>query len=689
MKMKSKAINKILDLRKFCISMVLTLILALAITSILPIPAGATDTGTYGSVNLAKDKPLSSVSPTVLGSPAYINDGDWATEWLSYEGSGYNYASFILDLQAVYKIGKINFRMDRHEGYDISTSTDGTTWTLQHSANWLPWLSSLAPVSLTPDGTYEAQYIKYYGYAHWNQHVGVIEIEVYEWVTPSPPPPPGTYGSVNLALNRPVVGTSIDPSYPASNAVDGNPSTISVGSGYYGPYGGSNAYHTFGVIEIDLGASYPIGKIVVKPDRIHYYAIYANMESTASTQIWKAPLLDTHPELYGTNTAFGQPRTFLLNGSVSARYLVLEMSLDGTSSMIMPAVAEIEVYEWVTPAYAAAITGMTVVPDPVGQGSKMIFTVDVQNTGSKDISTAKVQLKIYKPAGSLASSPFKSITSFKAGTERTVEVTYTLSSSAPLGYWTYRVYVYRGSTLLDQVTDQGFTVQPAVKTGEILSVTANPDPVGRGGATAFTVTFNNTGNVVWSTAKLTAKIHKPGSTTVYVTRSLTVSNIAPNVEYSRGVMWTPSSSALLGTYTYDVYLTYGSLVLDSSIGNTVTVEPIVKTGEIVSVADAPDPLARPGTATFTVTVKNTGNTIWSSGKVTIKIHKPGSATVYTTKSLSISNIVPGVEYTYNVKWTVSSSATTGTYTYDVYFYYGTSTLMDSDVGNPSNTIQVN
>jgi len=348
-------------------------------------------------------------------------------------------------------------------------------------------------------------------------------------------------------------------------------------------------------------------------------------------------------------------------------------------------------FKGLTPGYAARINGVVVVPDPsdIGQGSKIIFNVTVQNTGTNDISSAKVQVKIWRPDGGLASSPYKYVYTFKTGTERTVQITYTLSSSAPLGAWAYDVYVYRSSMLLDQVADQGFTVRPAVKTGEILSVTADPDPVGQGGATAFTVVFKNTGNVIWSTARLTAKIHKPASTTVYATRSLTVSKIVPNVEYSYQVKWKSSSSAALGTYTYDVHLTYRSTVLDSRAGNTVKVAPIVKTGEIASVTDAPDPITRPGTATFTVVVKNTGNTIWSSGRVTIKIYKPGGSTPYTAKTLSLSNIVPGVEYAYNLKWTVSSYATTGTYRYDVYFYYGTSTLISSDVGNPSNTITIN
>jgi len=391
--------------------------------------------------------------------------------------------------------------------------------------------------------------------------------------------------------------------------------------------------------------------------------------------------------------ATGDPREFVADLPLSAPgYVSLwATARDGNGNTVSQIVKRAFAVR-PPPPYMARITAITVVPDPsnVGQSSKMVYTITVQNTGINDISSAKVQVKVYKPGGTTAvSSPYRSITSFKAGTARTVNVTYTLSSSAPLGYWIYSVNVYRGSTLLDQVADQGFTVQPPVKTGEILSVTANPDPVGQGGATAFTVVFKNTGNIIWSTAKLTAKIYKPDSTTVYATRTLTVSKIAPNVEYSYQVKWKPSSSAALGTYTYDIHLTYRSVGLDSSIGNTVKVAPIVKTGEITFVTDAPDPVTRGETATFTLVVKNTGNTIWSSGKVKVKIYKPDGTTLYTTKSLSISNLMPGVEYTYNVKWTVSSYATTGTYRYDVYFYYGASTLMDSDEGNPSNTITIN
>jgi uncharacterized protein YxjI len=140
--------------------------------------------------------------------------------------------------------------------------------------------------------------------------------------------------------------------------------------------------------------------------------------------------------------------------------------------------------QFLVSSYAAKIIDpVAVVPDQseIGQGSKVVFTVTVQNTGAKDISSAKVQVKIYKPDGSLAGSPYKSISKFKVGTERTAEITYTLPSSAPAGDWTYAVDVYRGSTLLTQATDpdQVFTVQEIVA-GELVlsagvSYTVNKD----------------------------------------------------------------------------------------------------------------------------------------------------------------------------------------------------------------------
>jgi subtilase family serine protease len=222
--------------------------------------------------------------------------------------------------------------------------------------------------------------------------------------------------------------------------------------------------------------------------------------------------------------------------------------------------------------YAATMAGISVSPTTanVVQGSKVIFTVTVQNTGTKDISSAKVQVKIIKPDGKAASSPSKSISSFEAGTERTVNVTYALSSSAPVGDWMYGVYVYRGSTLLDQATDQGFTVEPIVKTGQILSVTADPDPVVHGNTVVFTVTAKNTGNTIWSSGKVTVKIYKPDGK-LYTTKSLSIKNIQPDTEYTYDIKWKTSTGTKAADYRYDVYFYCGSKLMDSNAGNNVTI----------------------------------------------------------------------------------------------------------------------
>jgi hypothetical protein len=224
--------------------------------------------------------------------------------------------------------------------------------------------------------------------------------------------------------------------------------------------------------------------------------------------------------------------------------------------------------------YGAEIVSLGVVPDPSGvdQGSKMTFAVTVLNTGSKDMSSARVQLRILKPGGRVGSSPSKTITRFLAGSTRTIQITYNLPKSAAAGDWTYGVYVYRSSTLLDSETDGGFKVR--VPSGVIVSVADSPDPVTHGTTASFTVTIKNTGNLVWSSAKITIKILKPDGK---LAKTLTINarNIQPGVEYTYTKDWRIptriSTSAPIGTYSYNVYLTYGSTPIANSIGNMITV----------------------------------------------------------------------------------------------------------------------
>jgi hypothetical protein len=201
----------------------------------------------------------------------------------------------------------------------------------------------------------------------------------------------------------------------------------------------------------------------------------------------------------------------------------------------------------------------------------MIFNVTVRNIGSSAMSSVTVQWKGYGPGGSppgitLATA---AIHSFAPGTIISVPVVYTLSTSAALGTWAYGVYIYYGTTLLDQQTGLTFTVAAPVYTGSILSATESP--VARGHAANFTVTVENTGNIYWPHATIIVKVYGPaGNLTTSLT--LTISNVMPNVRSGPYILsWTVPSGAAPGAYTYDVFFYYGTSWLDSKTGNTMSV----------------------------------------------------------------------------------------------------------------------
>jgi hypothetical protein len=153
------------------------------------------------------------------------------------------------------------------------------------------------------------------------------------------------------------------------------------------------------------------------------------------------------------------------------------------------------------------------------------------------------------------------------------------------------------------------------------------------------------------------------------------------------ISYTLSTSAAVGLWTYGVNIYYGTTLVSGThaTGGTFTVATPAYTGSILSVS-GPGSVARGGTATFTVTVKNTGNVYWPHGTIIVKVYGP-TGSLATSLTLTISNTMPGVQYTYALSWTVASGATTGTYTYNVYFYYGT-TFLDSQVSVPANTFTV-
>ncbi len=123
-----------LVLRPLHVALALVLLLTGSLAIAPPSPVQA-DTGGYGMVNLAKNKPVTPLTNTVMGSLANINDGNIDSVWFSYQGWPIS-NSFILDLGSSYSIGRVDIMPAQTHGFTIYTSEDGITYTPRYSSPW-------------------------------------------------------------------------------------------------------------------------------------------------------------------------------------------------------------------------------------------------------------------------------------------------------------------------------------------------------------------------------------------------------------------------------------------------------------------------------------------------------------------------------------------------------------------------
>jgi hypothetical protein len=226
-----------------------------------------------------------------------------------------------------------------------------------------------------------------------------------------------------------------------------------------------------------------------------------------------------------------------------------------------------------SPLKAAEVADVSVNPDPSPQGTKLTFAVTVHNAGNVNLAVVTVRLSIYKPGGVLVASPSGTITSLTAGgVDKTAQIYYATASTAPIGTWTYDVKLYSGTTPLGSKTGQEFEVEARTITGEIVSVTVvPPDSVSLGGKVTFTVEVNNTGNVAWS-GIVRVKIFRPSNGPLVSAPQFATGTVQPGDTFTCTLTWSVPSSTTTptGSYSYTVFLVYGSTTLDSE-SDTITV----------------------------------------------------------------------------------------------------------------------
>ena len=375
----------------------------------------------YGTVNLALGKTVTPLTGTAMGSITGVNDGGPAGYWYSFDSTsctslqtctesdsqGYYYTSFTIDLEAEYSIGRVNIYPAQTRGLRVFSSLNGTDWTQQHRFDGFDntglKTTTIGPITFDVKGAYTARYLKYEGWAWWDQYVGVSEFEVYEWKADSSPLP--SIGSLaNLALGKQATnsGGSVTPGQDAfPNLTDGDPFTWwqpvydfdncqYIYNDSVCPMG--NWYNDYGAAYVDLGLPIDIQAIritfpVGAPGSQSYIVDISNDTSNNTPFQWWAFGGDPKYVASYPPTTSSATQTFYLPSTVTGRYVWVSLNNWTTSQPLLPGLAEIEVYGSLTSTStytisAAAGAHGTISPSGpvlVNSGSNQVFTITATN----------------------------------------------------------------------------------------------------------------------------------------------------------------------------------------------------------------------------------------------------------------------------------------------------------------------
>ena len=299
----------------------------------------------FGRPNLALSGSVISSSPAIQGSAANINDGLLSTLLYSYtQKNSQYYCEFVLDLTKSYSIDQIDLYISQTRGFNIYVSEDNQTW--GEPVKTREWDGSVGTALSIPfDSPVTGRYIKYYGWATWNQYVGVVEIAVYEQGSVPVSSPPGTLGTDNIAANKQIVQnvSGSQPNNPPANLLDADTATSWIPAGTsVDDENGKSGY--FGAVVIDLGKEVNIGKVVLKTNAYHSNVISFPVQGS---DLWGEKwMFSSIPDYFATNNSGSGEIIFNINGLVKSRYLSIQTQRIQVTDTIRPEISELEVYEW-------------------------------------------------------------------------------------------------------------------------------------------------------------------------------------------------------------------------------------------------------------------------------------------------------------------------------------------------------
>ncbi|MBB5895862.1 discoidin domain-containing protein [Kutzneria kofuensis] len=256
--------------------------------------AGSGGGSSCGTANAALDRPASASSTENGGTPAAAAvDGDPGTRWSSAASDP---QWLQVDLGSSVTICQVVLRWETAfaSAFQIQTSDNGTTWNPIYTTT----AGAGGTQTLTVAGT--GRYVRMYGTARGTGYgYSLWEFEIHTGGSGSGGD--GNCGANNAALGHPATASSVqdnDASYSAPYAVDGSSVTR-----------WSSAYADPQWLQVDLGASLPVCKVVLRWENAFASAFQIQVSDNGST--WN-PISATTAGIAGRQT---------LNVSGTGRYI--------------------------------------------------------------------------------------------------------------------------------------------------------------------------------------------------------------------------------------------------------------------------------------------------------------------------------------------------------------------------------
>lgn len=575
---------------------------------------------------LSAGKPASASSSTAPYTPNNLTDGNPGSYWESTNGAFPQWAQ--IDLGAAATVEDIVLRLPagwgaRNQTLSVQSSTDGSSFTtLKASATYTfdPSTGNTVTVDV-PDTS--ARFVRVTLTANTGWNAGQLsEFEVRGTAGTPPPTDPPPTGS-NLALGKPIVGSSTEWQFVATNANDDRTDTYWEGAGGQYP----------STLTVSLGTSVDLSGVVIKlppasvwGTRTQTFEVQGRGQGGSS---W-TPLKSS--AAYTFNPATGNTVTVSFTGTAADVRLVFT----GNTGSGNGQVAEFQIYGAPSANPDLTVTGVSATPASPIETDAITLTATVKNIGTRTSAATAVDLTVDGVEAATAS-----VASLAAGATATVSASIGKKAA---GSYTIGAVVDPDRIIVEQNENNNAFSNPTRLTVseapgpdlQVLSISPSPANPAVGAPVRFIVAVKNRGNTAAGATTVT-RVAVGGSTLDTSTPTVAA---GATVTVTTSGTWTATSGGATVTATADAT---GVVAETNETNNTFSQAIVVGRGAAVPWVSYEAEAGRyQGTLLQTDPLRTFGHTNFateSSGRQSVRLNSTGQYVEFTSTSPANSIVV--------------------------------------------------